>query len=283
MPSASRFEALRPELQRLAYRMLGTRGDAEDIVQDTYLRWKQAEAEPDNLAAWLTRTCVRLCIDRLRSAQRTRETYVGPWLPEPWVEAEESIPAELDESISLAVLVLLERLKPAERAAFVLHDVFDYEFGEVAQFLGKTPANCRQLAVRARAHLRTRRPRVPVDKAEYEAVAQRFFAALRSGEIAGLREVLARDVVVQSDGGRKAIAARKPVVGADKVARFLSRGLTLVEHHCKIVWFNGAPGLVVLDHGRVVTALQLDIEAGLVVGIYAIRNPEKLQGFATLA
>ncbi len=277
----AQFEAERADLERLAYRMLGSRVEAEDIVQDTFVRWQQSGTTPDNVGAWLTRTCVRLCLDRLKSAQRQRENYVGPWLPEPWVEADDSISTELDETISIALLALLERLNPAERAAVILHDVFDYEFSEVAGILGKSPDNCRQLASRARKHLRRDRARASVDTEEYRRVAGSFFTALRSGDLAELRAVLAEDVVLRSDGGGKAIAARRPVEGADKVALFLARTFVASDYvDVRELWFNGAPGLVVYERHRPVSAFQVEVVDGVVAGIAVLRNPDKLVAFA---
>ena len=280
MPNGARFEAERADLERLAYRMLGSRVEAEDIVQDTFVRWQQSGATPDNVGAWLTRTCVRLCLDRLKSAQRQRETYVGPWLPEPWVESDDSISTELDETLSLALLALFERLSPAERAAVILHDVFDYEFAEVASILGKSPNSCRQLASRARKHLRRDRAPASVDTQEYRRVAGSFFTALRSGDLAGLREVLAQDVTLRSDGGGKAVAARRPIEGADKVALFLARTVIAGTYlDVREQWFNGAPGLVVYTDQGPVSAFQVEVVQGAVVGIAVLRNPDKLVAF----
>lgn len=281
MSDATEFEAERANLEGLAYRMLGSRTEAEDIVQDTYLRWRQSDTAPDNLGAWLTRVCVRLCLDSLKSARVQRETYVGPWLPEPWVQADHGVSAELDETISLALLALFERLNPAERATVILHDVFDYDFAEVAGILGKSTSSCRQLASRARGHLRRDRRRASVDLTEYRRVARSFFAALQSGELDSLRAVLAENVVLQSDGGGRAAAARKPIEGARSVAVFLSRVLATTRHDidARETWFNGAPGLVLYEHDRAVSAFQVDVQRGQIVGIAVLRNPEKLAAF----
>jgi len=279
------FEAERPYLTRLAYRMLGSSSDAEDMVQETWLRWERSGRPPlAQPRAWFTRACTRLCLDRLKSARHTRETYVGQWLPEPLlVDEGAEARRELDETLSMALLVTLEQLKPAERAAFLLHDVFDYEFTQVAEILERTPASCRQLAVRARRRVRTERPGRSTSREELERLQRAFFGALGAGDFDGLRGVLAEDVVVRSDGGGKALAAALPIVGATKAATFFIR--TTRESRLsgppdlREVWFNGAPGVVLYLRGRPVTAFHFLVHDELIAGIFAQRNPDKLAAF----
>lgn len=277
------FEAERSNLLGLAYRMLGSRADAEDMVQETYVRVRRAAVAPDNVAGYLTRTCVRLCLDRLKSAQRRREQYVGPWLPEPFLQDRAAAEqAEFDESLSLALLTALECLSPAERAALLLHDVFDYGFDEVASILGKSPVACRQLATRARSRLRHRRvdAHVKTPQAEYEMVAKAFFAALRTGNLDDLKQTLAADVVLRSDGGGRVLAARRPVEGAAKVALFLSRTIMAGPiPECELVHFNGLIGLVVRENMVPRAAFQVHVVHGRVSEIAVLRNPDKLDPF----
>ncbi|MFV0663064.1 RNA polymerase sigma factor SigJ [Denitromonas sp.] len=283
--SLEAFARERGYLVRLAYRMLGSVADAEDAVQDTYLRW-QAAGEPalDTPRAWFTRTCTRLCLDRLKSAHRTREQYVGEWLPEPFVDDSETR-AVLDESLSMALLATIERLTPAERAAFLLHDVFDYGFDDIASMLELSPANCRQLATRARRHLAGDRVRAPHDAGTVQRLGQAFFAAIRGGDLAGLQAVLSEDVVLRADGGGKVSAARRPVEGRTAVLDFLQaifmRGEAFrpeVREH----WFNGAPGMLVFDAGQLVSAFHFEVHDGRIAGIFVQRNPDKLGGFVAV-
>ena len=284
--SLDAFARERSYLVRLAYRMLGSVADAEDAVQDTYLRW-QAAGEPalDTPRAWFTRTCTRLCLDRLKSAHRTREQYVGEWLPEPFVDDSETR-AVLDESLSMALLATIERLTPAERAAFLLHDVFDYGFDDIASMLDLSPANCRQLATRARRHLAGERVRGPRDADTVQRLGQAFFAAIRGGDIAGLQAVLSEDVVLRADGGGKVSAARRPVEGRTAVLRFLAaifmRG-NAPDLEVRERWFNGAPGMLIVDGERPVSAFHFNVRDGRIAGIFVQRNPDKLCGFASQA
>src|SRR5882757_755080 len=217
--AAAVFDPLRPALIRAAYRMLGSVADAEDVVQDAFLRWldvdRDAVREP---AAFLCRVVTRLCLDRLKSVRRGRETYVGPWLPEPVVESGEDEP----DDVTLPLLMALERLSPLERAAFLLHDVFSLDFEEVAATIGRDPAACRQLASRARAHVRANRPRYPVTRERGSEIAEAFFVASRDGEMERLRALLAADVTVYTDGGGKATAHGAPVAGLDNVMRMFA-------------------------------------------------------------
>lgn len=281
--AASLFEANRARLVRLAYRMLGSTAEAEDIVQDAWLRWQRVDrAVVREPAAFLTRTVTRLCLDAMKSARARRETYVGSWLPEPIVEAEDEAP-RLDE-LTLTLMLALERLSPLERAAFLLHDVFDVALDEVAVTLGRDAAAVRQLAVRARRHVRAARPRYPVERAEGERIARAFFAASSSGDLGALRAILAQDVTVRSDGGGKVWAFRNPIVGLDRVLR-LYAGLRrkLVERPPVLVaptWIDGLPGYVSRERDGVLQTTALAIEDGRITAVYITRNPDKLQRVA---
>jgi RNA polymerase sigma-70 factor, ECF subfamily len=286
--AAPSFEQHRDHLTGLAYRMLGSVADAEDMVQDTFVRWKQAgRPEPEHPRAWFAKVCTRLCLDRLKSAQRQRERYVGVWLPDPLVPVSDEPPrVELDESVSIALLHMLERLSPAERATFILKDVFDYSFDEVADVLERSSASCRKLASRARRHLDGHARVAPPDRATLERVSRAFFHAIESGDVETLRGLLSEEVVFQSDGGGKAIAAHQPIPGVDKVLRFLERVLMKpqpAEVRRELVDFNGAPGVLLYIGDRFETAFQLHVDGERVVAIYAHRNPDKLRLFGDRA
>ena len=278
--AAAGFTPLRPVLSRIAYRMLGSFADAEDVVQEAFVRWLRTDRDAvRNPEAFLRRMVTRLCLDQLKSAARRRELYVGPWLPEPVVEAEEGFGA--DEEVTLPLLMALDRLSPLERAAFLLHDVFDVPFGEVAATLERTPEACRQLAARARAHIRASRPRFPVPKERGLEIAAAFFRASREGDMAALRDMLAEDVAVYSDGGGKRVAGYRPFVGIEEVtkvfaaiARLLRRGrYTLVGYRM----INGLPGFVTREADGILQTTALLIEDGRIAGIYVVRNPDKLR------
>jgi RNA polymerase sigma-70 factor (ECF subfamily) len=280
--AAAVFDPLRPSLVRVAYRMLGSVADAEDVVQDAFLRWldvdRDAVREP---AAFLRRVVTRLCLDRLKSVRRERETYVGPWLPEPVVETGEDA---LDD-VTLPLLMALERLSPLERASFLLHDVFGLDFEEVAATIGREAAACRQLASRARAHVRNDRPRYPVPKEHGIEIAEAFFAASRDGEMQRLRALLAADVTMYADGGGKAPARREPVVGLDNVLRLFEAIASSVfaKQRSRLVRYgsiNGLPGFVTIEHGDILQTTALEIEHGRIVAIYVVRNPDKLKHMA---
>jgi RNA polymerase sigma-70 factor (ECF subfamily) len=279
--AAAVFEKLRPRLVGVAYALLGTLPESEDAVQDAWIRLQRSDLDDiDDLTGWLVTTTSRLALDVLRSARRRREAYIGPWLPEPVETAPD--PADtvgLADSLSWAMLVVLETLTPAERAAFVLHDVFGLTFDEVADALGRTPAACRKLASRAREHVHRRRPRFDVDPEEHRHIVEAFAAAVASGDIAALTGLLDPDAVLTSDGGGRVRAARKPVHGADRVARFLI-GVTArhTDYEHRVTSVNGAPALLTLYSGRPGGVTLLGIEDGRIAAVDMVRNPEKLHG-----
>ncbi|MDF1837097.1 MAG: RNA polymerase sigma factor SigJ [Planctomycetota bacterium] len=280
------FELQRSYLTQLAYRMLGTVAEAEDMVQEAYLKWLSAgQPELRNARAWFTRVCTRLCLDRMRSSQRTRENYTGEWLPEPLQPTTHDSREELDESLSMALLATMQKLKPAERAAFLLHDVFDYEFTDIAEMLELQPAHCRQLASRARQSLRSGPVRYSADRESVERVSGAFFQALGTGDLGSLRAVLSDDVVLRSDGGGKASAARHPIHGLEKVLRFFDRIFISARNpapvHAHHTWLNGGPSTLLLDEGQVVSAFQLQVVNDRVQSIHVQRNPDKLAGLQT--
>jgi RNA polymerase sigma-70 factor (TIGR02957 family) len=285
---------LRPGAFAIAYRMLGTVSEAEDLVQEALLRFHRAQAEGERIEsprAYVSTVVTRLGIDQLRSARRRRETYVGEWLPEPLLTSEEEDPArqaEMADSLSLAFLVLLESLSPEQRAVFLLHDVFDYPFDEVARIVGKSEANARQLAARARRHVDERRPRFEATREQREKLADRFFAAVGEGDVKSLEAMLAEDVVLAGDGGGKVPALARALHGARRVARTLATwgrqaprfgGATL-----RRVEVNGQPGAIVLDsEDNVISVMALDIAEGRVQGVRSIVNPEKLHHVGPVA
>jgi RNA polymerase sigma-70 factor, ECF subfamily len=274
---AAALEECRPLLFGIAYRMLGSAADAEDIVQEAGVRWlKRGSVPVRSPRSYLATVVTRLCLDELESARARRVTYAGPWLPEP-VIVEESSALEQADSLSLAFLVLLEELTPPERAAYLLHDVFGYSFDEVAQSLGRSAAACRQLAVRARRHVEVRRQRFDADLNHGRELTDRFLVACGTGDLSGLLAMLSDDVVVWTDGGGKVRAAMRPVLGSHRSSRFLlnvAKRATGVP--CAVI-LNGQPATLFVDHGSVVIALVLDIVDGLIVGVRVVTNPDKLQ------
>jgi len=280
------LEELRPVAFAIAYRMLGSRGEAEEVVQEALLRLHGALARGERIEsprAYLATVTTRLAIDELRSARARRETYAGDWLPEPILSPREepAARAEQAESLSYAFLVLLESLTPEERAVLLLHDVFDYGYGEVAEVVGKSLANTRQIAVRARGQVEARRPRFEPSAARRRELGDRFFAAAEHGDLEGLERLLARDVVLRGDGGGKVPALARALEGADRVARALvnwSRAGTRGGATLRRADVNGQPGALVLDRGgAVVGALSLDIAADGIVGVNSVVNPDKLR------
>ena len=276
------FEAERPRLLRLGYRMLGSVSEAEDIVQEAWLRWAARPESVDTPAAYLTRIVTRLCLDQLKSARARRETYIGAWLPEPLMgmtEAEETI----SDDVTLTLMLAMERLSPLERAAFLLHDVFDMPLTDVATTLGREPAAVRQLASRARKHVQHARPRFTVQAKEADRIARAFFTAARDGDAAALSALLARDVEIHSDGGGKVIAFRNVVRGIDRALRLFSglrRKYTSAPTLVRTATINGLPGYVSIDRGDVLQTTALDVRDGQIIAIYIVRNPDKLRHLA---
>jgi len=273
------FVTHRSLLFTVAYEMLGSAADAEDVVQETWLRWADVDHEEvRDPRAYLVRIVTRQALNRLRTLARRREDYVGEWLPEPVLTSPDvADDVVLSESVSIAMLTVLETLEPIGRAVFVLREVFETPYDEIAEAVGKTPAAVRQIAHRARQHVAARRPRVRVSPAEQQLAAERFLAAVGSGDIQDLLDVLAPDVVLVADGGGQVAAARQPVVGADQVAGFLSGfGRIAPRADVKVVWLNGAPAVRIDLDGVLDTAVSLVIEDGRISHIYAVRNPHKL-------
>jgi RNA polymerase sigma-70 factor (ECF subfamily) len=277
--AAASFDPLRPNLMRVAYRMLGSVADAEDVLQEAFIRWMGADrSEVREPEAFLRRTVTRLCLDQLKSARRQRETYVGPWLPDPVLEEDGE---EAEEDVTLPLMLALERLSPLERAAFLLHDVFGLGFEEVGATIRRDPAACRQLAARARIHVREARPRFQVDKQRGLDLAKAFFTATRNGDMKALASMLAADVSVHADGGGKRPAAMRPIFGFDAVMKvhqsladhFRKNGSKLV----RAGFVNGLPGFITLEADGELQATALEIEDGKVAAIYVVRNPDKLR------
>ena len=285
------FTSTRPLLFSIAYRMLGSVADAEDLVQEAFVRWLEApEAEVRAPRAYLATIVSRLAINQLQSARSKRETYVGQWLPEPLVTEhapDPSEPIELAESLSMAFLLMLERLSPTERAVLLLHDVFDFDYSEVAHIVDKSEANCRQLLTRAKKHLGESRTRFDVDPAQADRLLNRFTEAARAGDIDGLLGVLAEDITLWADGGGKVPgAALRPIHGAASVARFVaqrSRGGADRGGHVRLTRINGQPGFIVYVNGQPQAALILGVREGRIHDIYAIANPDKLRALSPLS
>jgi RNA polymerase sigma-70 factor (TIGR02957 family) len=265
----------------VAYEMLGSAADAEDVLQETWLRWAGVDHdEVRDDRAYLVRITTRLALNRLRTLARQRETYVGPWLPEPLLTTPDvADDVELADSVSTAMLVVLETLSPTERAVFVLREVFDVPYDEIAAAVDKSPAAVRQIAHRAKEHVAARRPRVTVDRAEQAEVVAKFVAAVRSGDVQGLMDVLAPDVVAVADGGGLVRgAALRPIIGADKMARYLVGGLSKLDQPFTAwpIWVNGQPGVRVEVAGELVGAVSFVIDRGRITRVYSVANPEKL-------
>ncbi|VXB67291.1 sigma-70 family RNA polymerase sigma factor [Brevundimonas sp. G8] len=285
-PSTATFEQHRPRLLRLAYRMLGSASEADDIVQEAWLRWRRVDpGDIEQPAAWLARAVTRLCLDTLKSARARREAYVGNWLPEPIFEPEDSGPA-LDD-LTLSLMMALERLSPLERAAFLLHDVFGTPLTEVAVTLGRDAAAVRQMAARARRHVRDARPRYPVTRDEGDRIARAFYAASNQGDLAGLRSLLADAVVLTADGGGKSTAWRRPIVGLDHVVRLFEGLHRKLTHEPSVLvdwaWIDGLPGYVSYERDGALQTTALEIEDGRILSIFITRNPDKLIAATGLA
>ena len=290
MSRAEEFVELRPLLFSIAYRILGSVAEAEDAVQETWLRWQASPAQPTSAKAFLSATVTRISIDVLRSARVRREMYVGHWFPEPLLTDPYQDPersAELADSVSMAALLLLERLSPLERAVFVLREVFGFGFPEVASAVGRSEAACRQLAVRARRHVDAGRPRFEADRRARENLAARFFGALREGDVDGLRELLAADVQLVGDGGGKAPTLARSIIGAEKVARVLASTfpwLVRIDVTLEPREVNGQPGAIFRDRdSRVLFAVTLDVLDGQIQAIRSVSNPDKLRHVGPVA
>ncbi|HTU13995.1 MAG TPA: RNA polymerase sigma-70 factor [Solirubrobacterales bacterium] len=283
------FVAHRGLLFTVAYEMLGSAADAEDVVQESWLRWdglgEAGRSEVREPRAYLVRIVTRQALNRLRTLSRQREDYVGEWLPEPLLTGPDvAEDVELAESVSIAMLTVLETLGPDERAVFVLREVFDVPYEEIAEAMGKSPAAVRQIAHRARRHVDARRPRMEVSRTEQQQVVDRFIAALESGDLEGLMDVLAPDVVVIGDGGGLAQAVRRPIEGAERVARLFSRFTVLApEADVSTMEINGSIGVRVDPDGEFATAVSLVVEDGRISRIFAIRNPRKLERLERVA
>lgn len=276
MSDAAAFDALRPRLLRVAYRMLGSMADAEDVVQDAWLRWGTVDRDRVRVPeAFLRRIVTRLCVDQLRSARVLREEYIGPWLPDPVIEP------EAVEDVTLPLMLALERLSPLERAAFLLHDVFGESFDDIAESIGRDSAACRQLASRAREHVQAEKPRFPVERAHGLEIAQAFFAASRGGEIGRLSEMLAEDVSLYSDGGGKRPAAARVMRGASEVRRTFAAIARLAMGRTgeliRYAYVNGLPGFLTREADGMLQTTALLIERGSIKAIYVMRNPDKLR------
>ena len=279
-PATEAFLAHRNLLFTVAYEMLGSAADAEDVLQETWLRWAGVDLDTvRDQRAYLVRITTRQALSRLRTLGRRKESYVGPWLPEPLLTTPDvAEDVELADSVSMAMLLVLETLTPAERAVFVLREVFDLAYDEIAEAVGKSPAAVRQIAHRARAHVAARRPRGIVPPAETRAALGAFQRAVETGDLQSLLDILAPDVVALSDGGGVKQAMPRPIVGADKVARVLAAGLGRIAAAASLqqAQVNGYPALILRLNGEIDTVIAVRIDAGLIAGLYAVRNPQKL-------
>ena len=275
------FEAMRSRLFGIAYRMLETRADAEDALQEAWFRFQRAKGV-DSVEGFLVTTVTRICIDELKSARVKRERYVGPWLPEPLLTTDDGpdLETERHEALSMALLQVLNRLDPLERAVFLLREAFSYPYDEVARIVGKREDHCRQIAHRAATRVRAERPRVEADAAAHQRLLDSFLSAAATGDLERLEALLTEDVTIYSDGGGKAAAATKPVVGPDRVARFMV-GITSKAPEgttTDMVTLNGLPGAVVRVDGAVTVTVSVDVREGKVCRVFMVRNPDKLRG-----
>jgi RNA polymerase sigma-70 factor (ECF subfamily) len=284
------FSEYRKLLFAIAYRLLGSAADAEDVVQDAWFKWSGADrSRVSDPKAYLARIVSNLAVERLRSTRRQRETYVGPWLPEPILtqaDAAEDVAAA--ESVSLAMLVVLETLSPLERAVFVLKEVFDFSYPEIAEAVDRSEAAVRQAGHRARNHIQARRPRFETDRAKKRAVTERFFAASTGGDINELMDLLAPEVTLWTDGGGKVRQAMRPIIGAPNVAKWLAgtvqrpyEGVEIADMTAEVVDINGGPGIVIRGAGRIIATLTVDLDAnGKIETIHNVANPDKLHAIA---
>jgi RNA polymerase sigma-70 factor (ECF subfamily) len=287
-PKVAAFNALRPRLMAVAYRMLGTRSDAEDVLHDAWLRWSSADASAvRSEEAWLKTTVTRLAIDRLRRAKVERETYFGPWLPEPLSEGDMNSPdlaIERDEDLSIAFLTLLETLAPEERAVFVLHDILDDDYADIAETLGKSQAACRQMVHRARERLTARRQRYLVDDATRTRMLERFIAAAQRGDRDEIMSLFTSDAVMNSDGGGKAVAVQRPLLGANRIAWLwfaLARRKTMRAER-RMIRVNGEPAFASFYNGRLHSVAVIETDGERIHALYTIANPDKLRSFQYL-
>jgi RNA polymerase sigma-70 factor (TIGR02957 family) len=282
------FVTHRGLLFTVAYEMLGSAADAEDVLQESWLRWAEVDQEQvQDPRAYLVRIVTRQALNHLRAVSRRREEYFGEWLPEPLLTSPDvADDVELAESVSIAMLTVLETLVPTERAVFVLREVFDVSYEEIAEAVDKTPAAVRQIAHRARDHVAARHPRVQVEPDEQERVIERFLTAVNTGDVQGLLDVLAPDVVLVADGGGVVTAAKRPIVGAERLTTFISAGLAKARLTGRPVWLNGARGVRIEADGELAAAIGFTVENGRITRMYSIVNPNKLAGLdaeATLA
>ncbi|MGA9747958.1 MAG: RNA polymerase sigma-70 factor [Nocardioides sp.] len=284
-PATASFVGHRNLLFTVAYEMLGSAADAEDVLQEAWLRWVKVDLEQvRDERAFLVRITTRLALDRLRVLKRRKEAYVGPWLPEPLLTAPDvAEDLELADNVSMAIMLVLETLSPTERAVFVLREAFGFGYDEIAAAVEKNPAAVRQIAHRARGHVEARRPRQPVSPVEAQAVVESFRRALQTGDVQSLLDILAPDVVLLADGGGRKRAARRPVVGAETVTRYVSRVLTRrgVALTADPTVINGSPALLLSLDGMIDGVLGMRVEKGRISGIYYVRNPEKLTRITT--
>jgi RNA polymerase sigma-70 factor (ECF subfamily) len=282
MDRAETFDSYRPLLFSIAYRMLGSAMDAEDMVQETFLRWESVAGVIESPKAYLSAIITRLCIDHLRSAKVQREEYIGPWLPEPIMTETPADSAVLAESLSIAFLVVLERLLPVERAVFLLREVFDYGYAEIARIVNKSEANCRQMVKRAKEHLAAQRPRFEVRREERERLLFQFGQACADGDMQGLLALFSDDIIAYSDGGGKVSSARNPIFGRDRVARFILGVARKRPEGAVLGWsiVNGQPALVTHVGGEPYSVLAFDIAEGRIRRIFSILNPQKLTRIA---
>jgi RNA polymerase sigma-70 factor, ECF subfamily len=284
------FSEYRKLLFAIAYRLLGSAADAEDVVQDAWFKWSGADrSRVSDPKAYLARIVSNLAVERLRSTRRQRETYVGPWLPEPILtQADAAEDVATAESVSLAMLVVLETLSPLERAVFVLKEVFDFSYPEIAEAVDRSEPAVRQAAHRARNHIQARRPRFETDRAKKRAVTERFFAASTGGDINELMDLLAPEVTLWTDGGGKVRQAMRPIIGAPNVARWLAgtvqrpyEGVEIADMTAEVVDINGGPGIVIRGAGRIIATLTVDLDAnGKIETIHNVANPDKLHAIA---